>query len=85
MDQQCYKALINWIGRSVQEYIAFSLFRIDLPSVGQYGKSRGQYIPALTSHSVNKSIVQMVHVRWPSQSDSRILCMNIKSANKVKY
>ena len=26
-----------------------------LPSVGQYRKGRGQHIPALTSHSVNKS------------------------------
>ena len=25
--------------------------------VGQYGKGCGQYIPALTSHSVNKSLV----------------------------
>ena len=29
------KALINWVGQSVQEYIALGLFRIDLPSVGQ--------------------------------------------------
>ena len=29
---------------------------IKLPSVGQYGKGCGQYIPALTSHSVHKSI-----------------------------
>ena len=51
--EQGSKAVINSVGRSVQEYIAFSLFRIDLPSVGQYEKSRGQYIPALISHSVN--------------------------------
>ena len=37
-------------------YIALSLFRIDLHLVGKYGKGCGQYIPALTSHSVNKSI-----------------------------
>ena len=42
--------LLLTFGRSVQEYIAF-------PSVGQYGKGCGQYIHALTSHSVNKSIV----------------------------
>ena len=30
---------------------------IRLPSVSQYGKDCGQYIPALTSHSVNKSII----------------------------
>ena len=41
----------------MQEYIALSLFRIDLSSVGQYGKGCGQYIPGLTSRSVNKSIV----------------------------
>ena len=41
----------------MQEYIALSLFRIDLPSVGQYGRGCRQYIPPLTSHSVNKSIV----------------------------
>ena len=40
----------------MQEYIALSLFRIDLPSVGQYGIGCGQYIPVLTSHSVTKSI-----------------------------
>ena len=28
----------------------------NLPSVGQYGKDHRQYVPALTSHSVNKSI-----------------------------
>ena len=28
-----------------------------LPSVGQYGKGCWQYIPALISHSVNKSIL----------------------------
>ena len=28
-----------------------------LPSVGQYGKDCRQYVPALTSHSVNKSIL----------------------------
>ena len=50
------KALINWVGRSVQDRIALSLSLIYLPSVGQYGKGRGQYIPALASHSVNKSI-----------------------------
>ena len=55
--EQGNKALINWVGRSVQEYIALSLFRIDLPLVNQYEKGCGQYIPALTSHSVNKSIV----------------------------
>ena len=48
--------LTELVDGSVKEYIALSLFRIDLPSVGQYGKGRGQYIPALTSHSVNKSI-----------------------------
>ena len=55
------KALINWVDRSVQEYIAFSLFSINLPSIGQYGKGRGQYIPVLTSHSINKSIVLHEH------------------------
>ena len=30
------------------EYIALTLFRIDLPSVRQYGKGCGQYLPALT-------------------------------------
>ena len=30
-------------------FIALSVFRIDLPSAGQYGKGRGQYIPELTS------------------------------------
>ena len=40
----------------MQEYIALSLSRSDLRSVGQYGKGCGQYIPALTSLSVNKSI-----------------------------
>ena len=29
-----------------------------LPSVGQYGKGCGQYIPTPTSHSVNKSITK---------------------------
>ena len=43
-------------GQSVQEYIALSLFRIELPLDGQYGKGCGQYIPALTSHSVNNGI-----------------------------
>ena len=37
--------------------LPLAFFRIDLPSVGQYGKGCGQYIPALTSHSVNKSII----------------------------
>ena len=47
------KALINWVGRSVQEYIALSLDRIT-----EIRKDRGQYIPTLTSCSVNKSITQ---------------------------
>ena len=51
--KQGNKALINWVGRSVQEYIALSLF---LPSVDQYRKGHRQYIPALASHSINKSI-----------------------------
>ena len=37
------KALIDWVGRSVLEYIALSLFRIDLPLVNQYRKGRGHY------------------------------------------
>ena len=35
-----------------------------LPSVGQYRKGRGQYIPALTSQSVNKSIVLCFQSRY---------------------
>ena len=42
----------------MKEYVALSLFSIDIPSVGQYGKGCGQCIPALTSHSVNNSIKQ---------------------------
>ena len=32
------------------EYTALSVFRIDLPSVDQYGKGFGQYTPAQISH-----------------------------------
>ena len=35
------KLLLTELGGSVLEYIALSLFRIDLPSVGQYGKGCG--------------------------------------------
>ena len=49
--------LTELVGQCRIEYISLGLFRIDLPSVGQYGKGCGQYIPALTSHSVNKSIL----------------------------
>ena len=51
------KLLLTELVGSVQEYTALTLFRTDLPSVGQYGKGCGQYIPALTSHSVKKSIL----------------------------
>ena len=44
------------VGRSVLGYIALSLFRIDFLSVCQYKKGRVQYISALISHPVNKSI-----------------------------
>ena len=53
--EQGNKALINGFGWSVQEYIALSLFHIGFPFVGQYGKVHRQYLPAFTSHSVNKS------------------------------
>ena len=44
--------------RNILQHIALSLFH-GLPSVGQYGKGCWQYIPALTSHSVNKSTLTM--------------------------
>ena len=40
-------------------YIARSLFRIDRPNGGQCGKGEGQNIPALTSHSVDKSFIAL--------------------------
>ena len=45
--KQGNKAYFNWVCRSVQEYIAISLFRIDFPSVSQHGKGYRQYISAL--------------------------------------
>ena len=51
------KLLLTELVYQCTEYIALSLFRIDLPSVGKYGKGCGQSIPALASHSVNKSIL----------------------------
>ena len=39
--RQGNKSLINRVGRSLQGYISFSLFRIDLPSVGQYRRAAG--------------------------------------------
>ena len=56
------KALINLVGHPVQEYIALGLFLIDLPWISQYGKGPGQYVAALTSHSVNKSILVITQI-----------------------
>ena len=51
------KLLLTELVGQCRNILPLSLFRIDLPSVGQYGKDCRQYIPAMTSHSVNKSIL----------------------------
>ena len=51
------KLLLTELVGQCRNILPLAFSRIDLPSVGQYGKGCGQYIPALTSHSVNKSIL----------------------------
>ena len=51
------KLLLTELVDQCRNILPLSIFRIDLPSVGQYGKGRREYIPALTSHSVNKRIL----------------------------
>ena len=53
------KLLLTELVGQRRNIVAPSLFRIDLSSVGQYGKGRGHYIPALTSHSVCLSQFQL--------------------------
>ena len=56
-----------------------------IPLVGQYGKGCGQYIPALTSHSVNKSIlVQQYFVVVKSQeNESMHFCPKRPAISKI--
>ena len=63
----------------MQEYIALGVFRIDLPSVGQYEKGCGQYIPALTSHSVNKSIKLFLALK---KINSQVFSFSTKSRSQ---
>ena len=51
------KLLLTELVGQCRNILPLAFFSIDLPSVDQYDKGFGQYIPALTSHSVNKSIV----------------------------
>ena len=44
----------------ISRFIGFKLLIEDVDhSVGQHGKGCGQYIPALTTHSVNKSFIAL--------------------------
>ena len=52
------KLLLSELGGQCRNILPLTFSALNLPSVGQYGKGCGQYNPALTSHSVNKSKVR---------------------------
>ena len=60
--KQGNNALINWVGRSVQEYIALSLLRIghDLSSVSQYGKGYNQVYSIVIKEVHNIHLIQFL-------------------------